>query len=162
MATTDKAARPQEARRPYHLGVALGLTAGVYAASLAGVSVLQIDHDRTLARDRQPLSDAIELLGRHHDDMASDLDHAATVFEDASTRYETMAADLQKLHADVVKLSKTLQAIDGMGAADGSGLGGVSVGGGVKLPSVSKAAPKSGGGSTAPTSNGTTGASGAP
>lgn len=154
--------RLAETRRPYHLGVALGLTAGVYACSLAAVSLLQIDRDRALIADRQPVNDAIELLGRHHDDMAADLDRAGAVFEDASSRYGALAGDLQELHSDVVRLSKKLQAINGLTAVNGAGLGGVVLrGGGGTLPSVSKSAPKSGGGSKPP-ANGTTGASGAP
>ena len=89
-------------------------------------------------------------------------DRAGAVFEDASSRYGALAGDLQELHSDVVRLSKKLQAINGLTAVNGAGLGGVVLrGGGGTLPSVSKSAPKSGGGSKPP-ANGTTGASGAP
>lgn len=84
-----------ESKRPYHVGVALGLTAGIYAGSLAAVSMLQFGHDRGLIADRQPVSDAIELLGRNHDEMAFSLERAGGAFEDASTRYAELAAGLE-------------------------------------------------------------------
>ncbi len=152
-----------ETRRPYHLGVALGLTASVYAGSLAAVSLLQIEHDRGLIVDRQPVSDAIVMLGRHHDEMASSLEQAGTDFEDASKRYGKVAADYQKLHTALVSLGRKLQAIDALTAVNGSGLGSTYVGtGGGKLPAVAKTAPKSGGTTSAPATGATTGASGAP
>jgi hypothetical protein len=158
------AGRPSgETRRPFHVGVALGLTASVYAGSLAAVSLLQIDRDRGLTADRQPVSDAIVMLGRHHDEMAASLERAGAVFEAASTRYDQVAADYQELHTALVSLGRKLKAIDALTAVDGSGLGSVSLGsGGGKLPSVSKAAPRSGGTTSAPATSATTGASGAP
>ncbi len=162
--TPPVARRPSaETRRPYHVGVALGLTASVYAGSLAAVSLLQIERDRGLIADRQPVSDAIVMLGRHHDEMASSLGQAGTVFEEASKRYDKVAADYQKLHIALVSLGRKLQAIDALTAVDGSGLGStyVSSGGG-KLPTVAKTTAKSGGTTSAPATGATTGASGAP
>jgi hypothetical protein len=156
---------PADPRRPYHVGVALGLTAGVYATSLAAVSLLQIDRDRALIADRQPVSDAIVELGRHHDDMEARLAQAGAVYDDASARYEALANDLQAVHSDVVRLGRTLQAIDRVAVVNGSGLDSgplVVRSAPGRLPTLSKAAPKSSGGSTAPATSATTGASGAP
>ena len=154
---------PAGVRHPYHVGVAIGLTAGLYAASLAAVTLLQIDRDRTLAADRQPVRDAIILLGRHHDEMAAGLDRAGAAFAAASTRYDQVAADYQELHTALVSLGAKLKAIDALTAVDGSGLGSVVVrSGGGRLPSVARPASASGGGTTAPPTSATTGASGAP
>jgi hypothetical protein len=153
--------RPTETRRPYHVGVALGLTAGIYAGSLAAVSMLQFDHDRVLIADRRPVSDAIALLGRHHDEMAARLEQAGAVFGDASLRYDDLATGLQALHADVVDLSGKLAKINRLAAIDASGLGGVTRSGGT-LPSVARSAPRSRGQSAPPPASATTGGSGAP
>jgi len=151
-----------ERKRPYHVGVALGLTAGIYAGSLAAVSMLQFEHDRGLIADRQPVSDAIELLGRSHDQMAASLQRAGAAFTDASTRYGELATGLEALHADVVGLSDQLATINKLAAIDASGLGGAIRRGSSRLPIVSKSPSKSGSKSAPPPSNGTTGASGAP
>ena len=58
-------ARPAAAtRRPIHVVVAVGLTAGLYAVSLAGVTALQAMSDARLAEDRAPAADAIARLKR--------------------------------------------------------------------------------------------------
>ena len=48
--STAKPARKgaSEARRPYHVGVALGLSTGLYALSLAAVTTFQVAEDRAL------------------------------------------------------------------------------------------------------------------
>ena len=47
--------RPDESpRRPYHLGVALGLSTATYAVTLAAVTCLQVADDRALLAEREP------------------------------------------------------------------------------------------------------------
>ena len=132
-----------DSKRPYHVGVALGLTASIYAGSLAAVSMLQFEHDRSLIADRQPVSDAIALLGQHHDAMTDDLERAGVVFEDASLRYEALATGLQALHADVVALSDTLARVNKLAAIDASGLGPGVRRGGSSLPAVGEVGAES-------------------
>jgi hypothetical protein len=175
--TTAGTARPAVAarsgtadtRRPYHVGFALGLSAGVYAVFLTSVSMLQFGHDRALIADRQPISDAITVLGRHNDEMAASLGEAGAVFEAASGHYADLAVAMQELHDDLVKLSRRLGRISELARIDRSGLaavggvsvGGVSVGGTVAAAPVARSAPKPGNVAPPPVTT-TTGASGAP
>ena len=113
----DPAGSPPKAaatnpRRPYHVGVAIGLSAGVYAGSLAAVTMLQIDQDRRIIADRQPVGDAIDVLVRHHDAMASSLGQAGAVFEAASRQYGGVSGAMDELHAAVAQLGRTVAGIE--------------------------------------------------
>jgi hypothetical protein len=151
-----------EPRRPYHLGVAVGLSAGVYAAALTAVTLVQIDTDRALAADRRPVADAIEVLREHHDGMADSLTAAWGVYDEATTRYGIVVKNAGALHAAVDRLGRQVAEIEGSRAP-------ASVGGSVKLPpppgKPSKVALSSNGSTNPappPASNGTSGASGKP
>ncbi|MEO8229472.1 MAG: hypothetical protein ABI628_06890 [Chloroflexota bacterium] len=156
-----------EARRPYHLGVAIGLSAGVYASSLAVVSILQIEQDGQIAADRRPVGDAISMLGVHNDAMESDLQAARSVFDEASVRYGSVVSDIGELHVAVKQLGKTIVRLEG--TSTDFRLPSI-----VSLPSVpqgtsSRPASKPGSAGSAskpaakpPPSNGGTGASGNP
>jgi hypothetical protein len=173
---TDQTANPNparrkasgaEPRRPYHLGVAIGLSAGVYATSLAAVTLLQVDQDRSVAADRQPVGDSISLLADHHDSMEADIAAAQTVFEQASSRYASVVSDIGDVHTSVKRLGKTIARIEGTSAT-------LTLPGLVSLPSVTRSASRSGSGSSGsssssaskpappPPSNGGSGASGKP
>ncbi len=118
-----------EPKRPYHVGVALGVATGLYAVSLALVTRMQIDHDQALIIDRQPVRDAIELLDGHHDAMDDDLSVAASAYDDAAGSYNQLVLELAEVHQDVASLAKRLRTIRRLAVVDGSGLAG--------LPSVS-------------------------
>ena len=123
--------RVVEPKRPYHVGVALGVATGLYAVSLALVSRMQIDHDQALIVDRQPVRDAIELLDRHHDAMDSDLNVAASAYDDAAGGYNQLVVELADVHQDVASLAKRLRTIRRLAVVDGSGL--------ASLPKISSA-----------------------
>jgi hypothetical protein len=154
-----------EARRPYHVGVAIGLCAGVYAGSLTAVTVLQIDRDRDLIRDRAPVAEAIELLARHNDRMATEIDAAGEAFQQAADGYEGVAAGVTNLDTAVKRLTARVAAIKGstMQLPDALSLppvtrigGGSSSSGGGSGGSVTKPKPKP----APPPTQGSTGASG--
>jgi len=152
-----------EPRRPYHVGVAIGLCAGVYAGSLTAVTVLQVDRDRNLTRDRAPLADAIDLLGRHNDRMAIEIDAAGEAFRQAADDYEGVAAGVTDLDTAVKHLTARVAAIKGstMKLPDALTLPPVTrIGGGgssgASGGSVAKPRPKP----APPPTQGTTGASG--
>ena len=137
-------------RRHYHIGVAIGLSAGVYAGSLAAVTMLQVDHDKGLIADRRPVGDAIALLGEHHDAMAADLELASLVYEEASRQYGAVVSGVGDLHDDVERLGKAVSRIEGSALRVPSR---------IALPAVPRT-PRTV--ATAPTAHGTTGASGKP
>jgi hypothetical protein len=168
-----------EPRRPYHVGVAIGLTTGVYAMSLLATTSMQIDQDRALIADRDPVVSAIEALDVHHDLMESRLLEARLRYQDGTTRYETLADRLTALHERLAAMDTTVAAVErlsaslpsdlslpnvpmttGRGSSSGGGSSGGSASSGsrpvVNLPSV-PAAP-----AAKPPTSASTGASGVP
>jgi uncharacterized membrane protein YgcG len=116
MAAPEKAAKPTpkpEPRRPYHVGMSIGMCAGVYAGSLAVVSMLQIDHDQAVIRDRAPIGEAIELLGSQNEVMSSKIDVAVYGYRHASDRYDIVAQGVVGLQSAVERLSTRVQDIKG-------------------------------------------------
>jgi uncharacterized membrane protein YgcG len=101
-----------EPKRPYHLGVAVGLTTGAYALSLLVASSLQIDHDRALIVDRQPVADAIDVLGEHHDDMGIRLEVARTAYATGADGYGALITRLDAMRERLAKMDATVTAIE--------------------------------------------------
>ena len=144
------------------------MSAGVYATSLAAVTVLQIDQDKRLATDRQPVGDAISMLGYHNDHLAAGLSDARSVFDEASQRYGSVVDDIGELQIAVKNLGKLVGRIEGtstdfrlpsmmrLPSIPSSGSGSGSSSGSTSSKPASKPAAKP------PPSNGGTGASGKP
>jgi hypothetical protein len=165
-AATGRQGPKAEPRRPYHIGVAVGLCAGVYAGSLTAVTVLQIDRDRALIADRAPVGEAIELLGRHNDRMATEIEVAGAAFQRAAEGYDGVAQGVTDLDVAVQRLTVRVAAIKGsaMRMPDAialppighSGSNTKSSGGGGSAGSISVPKPKP----APPPVNASTGASG--
>ena len=168
-----------EPRRPYHLGVAVGVTTGAYAISLMAASTLQIQHDRALIEDRQPVAEAIVLLGDHHDDMRTRLDLARARYAVGADSYGVLISRLDAMRAHLAAMDKTVTAIErangvlaasipgaaggtghaGSGSTGSSGSRGGSSGSGSTPPRTVPAAPPP---VAQPPTSGSTGASGKP
>ena len=86
-----------DARRPIHLVVLLGATAGIYAVSLAGVTALQSAADRALIDDGAPLDATTSSLSAGHDAFENDLARAARAYGDAAAGYDRLAPRLDEL-----------------------------------------------------------------
>jgi hypothetical protein len=99
-------------RRPYHVGVAIGVSAGLYAASLAAVTSLQVAVDREIFEDRRPVSDAIDVLGKYHDDLGQRLNAARDSYTSANGKLSTLAGDMTALHDQLVSLRGQVVALD--------------------------------------------------
>jgi hypothetical protein len=173
MTASDRPKSATDPRRPYHVGVAVGLTTGVYAMSLLATTSMQIEQDRAVIADRDPVQAAIEALGQHHDEMEVHLLQARLRYQQGTEGYVTLADRLAALEARLSATDKSVSAAEQLGASlpsdlsvpgvsrttrgGGSAGGGSSNGGGsskVKLPPPPAAAP--------PPTSGSTGASGAP
>jgi uncharacterized membrane protein YgcG len=172
--TTTKAPDP---KRPYHVAVAIGVTTSAYAVSLMAASTIQIQHDRALIEDREPVAAAIVVLADHHDDMASRLELARARYTEGADGYGALVARLDSLRARLRSVDKAVTAIErannvlaanipgvsgqaGLGSGrGGSGGGGGSSGSGSTAPRSVPAAPQP---VAAPPTSGSTGASGAP
>lgn len=173
-----KASPAVDPKRPYHVGVALGLTTGVYAVSLLVTARLQIAADRDLIEDRTPVEAAISSLGDHHDWMDDRLGEARAQYSIGTTGYEALRSRLATLDQRLTTLDQVVDKVEQLGAklptsldapyvpaitrgqSGGGQSGGSKSGGGgskPKPPSVAPAPPP-----PPPATGGTSGASGAP
>lgn len=109
------AARPASAgRRPIHVIVAMGLGTGVYAFSLATVTALQAATDRELIADRAPVGEAIDLLGNSHDRLTQNLEVARVRYVVAADGYSAIAGGLEELRGRLDRLASALAEMEGM------------------------------------------------
>ncbi|HSS36258.1 MAG TPA: hypothetical protein VLR93_08280 [Patescibacteria group bacterium] len=144
------AARTVEVRRPVHLAVAVGLSAGAYAAALAGVTALQSTADRDLAAARRPTSEAANHLAAEHDRIGERLTRAVATYDAAAAAYDDVSTRLGRLENGLHELAIQVKAVEGSAAW-------VAPPATARLPAVSRSARSA---STPPTSNGSSGASG--
>ena len=142
-------------RRPYHIGVLIGLSTGAYALSLAAITTLQVASDKALIDERAPMGDAIDLLAEHHDRMVTGVDAARRGYDAASGGYEDLSGRVQDVHDGIARLNRTVTTIEGSARALPRSL---------NLPSVPLRAPRTATtpakAPAPPATDGTTGASG--
>ena len=145
------AGRAAEARQPVHLTVLVGLTAGAYAAALAGVTALQAVADRDLAASNAPAADVLTMLTIEHDRLEARLTTAGSTYGTAAAAYSDITDQLALLEDKLGKLAAQVKKVEG----SASWVPPV-----VRMPSVSRGAPQTSGRATRPASNGSSGASG--
>jgi len=150
-----------EPRRPVHLAVIVGLSAGAYAASLAGVTALQAASDQQLDAANGPAADAVKTLQAEHARLDDRLAAAASTYDAATAAYADISGQLTAMEKRLGKLAVEVHKVQGSAAwtpppppavrlpTVTRSSGGSSSGG-----SASKPAPKP------PPTNGSTGASG--
>jgi hypothetical protein len=144
VAEKARVSRSADRRRPYHVGVAIGISAGLYAASLGAVTTLQIATDQQLIEDRQPVSTAIDVLGRHHEDLSQRLAAARDSYTAANHQFSSLAGDMKALHDRLVALRGQLAALDRTkvpGSLSLPTLPTIRGGGSVRAPAAPAAAP---------------------
>ncbi|HEY4945024.1 MAG TPA: hypothetical protein VIH94_02640 [Candidatus Limnocylindrales bacterium] len=147
------AARPAApTRRPIHVVVAVGMTAGLYAVSLAGVTALQSAADTQLAADHAPAAGAVAQLKTTHDAMESSLSALAGIYSKAANGYEAISSGIAQHEQALAALRAQVSAATGSAAA-------LSVSSLARLPAVSTSAAA---GSSRPVVNACTTASGKP
>lgn len=118
LADARVAARPAtQARRPVHVAVALGVTAGIYAASLAGVTTLQAGADARLAAERAPAAAAADALTSSHDRAEAELARIAAGFSGEAGTYQQIADDIAGHEAELAFLGAQVAAIEGSAAS---------------------------------------------
>ncbi|MDP9483510.1 MAG: hypothetical protein M3P84_09835 [Chloroflexota bacterium] len=138
-----------EVRRPVHLAVGAGISAGAYAAALAGVTAMQATSDRQLSEWNGPARDAISSISAEHDRLDARLTGARAAYDSAVTAYTDAVDRMTGFESRLRNLARQVNKVEGSAAWNPPV---------VRLPSVSRnaaAAPKS-----KPASNGSTGASG--
>lgn len=140
-------ARTAEARRPLHLVVTMGLSAGAYAAALAGVTALQSSSEQALAAKHAPTVEAIDMLRAEHDRLEARLVVAGTAYNEAAAAYGELAGGLGEFEQRLGALATQVKKVEGSAMALPSS---------VRLPSVGRASQPA----SRPATNATTGASG--
>jgi hypothetical protein len=117
-AEARSAVRPvRQARRPAHVAVAIGVTAGLYAVSLAGVTALQSGTDARLAAERAPAAAAVDALRTNHDQAEAELARIAAGLTSTGAAYQQVADDLARHEAALGSLGKRIAAVEGSAAS---------------------------------------------
>lgn len=110
--TTERATR-----RPVHLAVMTGAAAGLYAASLAGVTALQSGTDARLAAAREPIAAAVAEQRAQHDRLEAAVDLAAESYAGAARRYDLLLETLAGHEAGLADLGSAVGAAEGSAAS---------------------------------------------
>lgn len=105
-----------DARRPLHLAVLVGASAGLYAGSLACVAALQAASDRAVALERAPSQAAIEDLAAANDALEASVDRILAAYDAAGARYEEAIPRIGATEARLDDLAATVAQIEGAAA----------------------------------------------
>jgi hypothetical protein len=100
-----------EPRRPAHLAVLVGVSAGAYAVSLAGVTALQSAADAELHADREPIRLAAAAAAAEHASLESALDDAAHRYAVLADRYHRSGLDIEGIEAALDALAARAAAV---------------------------------------------------
>jgi hypothetical protein len=132
---------------PTHVWVLFGASTAGYALVLAGVAAFQSNAEASLIAIRQPAVDGVAQLAAGHDALAERLDAARADYAASVDAYVAAGGRLDALHQQVALLAGVVAEIDGVSR---------SMPDAVKLPAVHRSVATV----KAPTTSGTTGASG--
>lgn len=140
--------RPRNA--PLHLPIAVGLTTGLYAVALAGVTALQSQTDGAIVAGQRPAADALAGLASSRGSLERDLTDTVSSLNRAAALYNGSIDQAAAFHATLTELARRVQSATGAAAHIPSRL---------QLPSAARPVTAA---AAAPTVQATTGASGKP
>lgn len=100
-----------DGRRPIHLAVLVGVSAGAYAVSLAGVTALQSATDGDLHADRAPIQLAASAVAADHAALESALDDAAHRYAILADRYRRSGASIEGVESALDALAARAAAV---------------------------------------------------
>lgn len=106
-----------DARRPHHVAVFLGLSAGAYALSLAAVTALQARSEAAVAADRAPTARAIDMLAAQHDSLEADARRAGLTYGQAAGAYDRVGQAMADVEAQLAGLATIVADVDGAARA---------------------------------------------
>ena len=136
-----------DGRRPVHLVVLFGASAGLYAVSLAGVAALQSSTERATASERSPVLADLDSLAAANERLTRGVDDAVRAYTTSRGAYDALAPRLGTTEARLEVLAAAVAEVQGAARALPTR---------VALPAVRAATPRA----AAPTVQATTGASG--
>lgn len=144
--TPTATARPRpkaEPRRPLHLAVAIGLSAGAYSAALAGVTALQSSSEQALAADQTPTSSLVLQLKAQNSDLAARIAKTTATYNKAAAAYTKMATGIGTFEQTLGALAQQVAIAENIASSPVAGVRRPAAGGGGTTAS-------SGGGAAAP------------
>jgi hypothetical protein len=105
-------------RRPLHLVVLFGASAGAYAVSLAGVTAQQSQADAVVIAQRAPVAAAIDQAAAAHRALEGDLTTATRRYRDLAAGYARVVGELEGMEratdAVVVRAARVADAAGSM------------------------------------------------
>lgn len=102
-----------DVRRPLHLAVLVGVSTGLYAGSLAGVTALQSVADRSVIADRAPAVIVADEASSRHDALVSGVDDATRRYQLLAARYADLGREIDDYEQALDELVATADAITG-------------------------------------------------
>jgi len=97
METTIMANMVIDRRVPTHLAILIGISAGAYATTLAGVTALQSSQEARLMAQRLPTQQAAERAARTHGALEQAVAAAASRYAALADRYDQAGTDLGRV-----------------------------------------------------------------
>jgi hypothetical protein len=102
---------------PARAGMLLGMSAAVYAVTLAGVSALQASSDADLAAQRQPYLDTVAEMRAANDSLERAITSTGTRAQALVGGYETAGSDISEYQARLDSLAALVADVQGSAAA---------------------------------------------
>jgi hypothetical protein len=103
--------------RALHVAVAVGVSAGLYAISLAGVTTLQAGTDARRAAESAPAAAAVDVLRASQGQTEVALARIAAGLEGAAATYGQIAGAIARHEAALGSLGARVAAIEGSAAS---------------------------------------------
>lgn len=125
-----------EARRPFHLAVAIGLSAGAYALALAGVTALQSSTEQALVADHAPTTDVIDKLRVEHDLLEARITRVTAAYDKAVAAYGKAAGGIGTFEKNLAILAQEVANAENSAYSMTSSGSGQGVSGAAAAPAV--------------------------
>ena len=106
-----------DARRPLHLAVMIGASTALYAVSMAGVTAIQSNTDRTLIKRQAPTEEAATRLRLGHDRLEAAVSRAADAYGAAAGSYDALTPQLVDMERLLEGLAGRVQTVSGAARA---------------------------------------------
>ncbi|HEX5015261.1 MAG TPA: hypothetical protein VFV72_14005 [Candidatus Limnocylindrales bacterium] len=104
-------------RRPLHFGTLLGASAGLYATTLTGVSVLQQQADDGLGAARAPAAERAAALRTANDELARIVERLDRSNASIAGGYAGSRIEIDRLEGDLEALASVVGEVRGAAAA---------------------------------------------
>lgn len=121
-----------ETRRPIHLGIAVGVSASLYAVSLAAVTGLQSTQNDQTSVALTPFATSADGIDQANGDLEARLVAARAAFDASASSFSDIASAVPGFEARLKALAGTVAKVHGTS---------VSMPSGVAIPRVSSSGP---------------------